>query len=260
MKHLLLSFLLVATSALADTEVIVTGKGKTCDQAIENAKIAAVDTAVGLWLTAEQDTDGKQYAERITSYSGGLITKYEVLTNECTNVTIKATVVPRSNRMISNSASLNKESLTQLQAQIENDIKREQALKQINDRSKAFAYDISKIELKHVNGETFVIIDGELHYQEKWLNDYIDLHQQAGYFNLLEFHKPIYVKLVGYSYNKKVFEEKYQYSSHNDFPLYGITRDGWVVVKPNAKRRIRLTFNVDSGIIMGVDKFVVTLI
>lgn len=259
MKYLLLSFLLVATAALADTEVIVTGKGKTCDQAIENAKIAAVDTAVGLWLTAERDTDGKQYAERITSYSGGLITKYEILTNECTNVTIKATVVPRSNRMVSNSAYVKKESLSQLQSQLENDVKRNAALNLLNDRSKAFVYNISTIEFKLIDGETLVIIEGELSYQEKWLNDYINLQQQAGRLNLTNFYKPVYVKLIGFKNNRKVFEHTYQYNTYNDFPLYAITPNG-IVIDYESRSKLRLTFNVESGKIMSVDKFEVNLL
>lgn len=260
MKYIILLLLLGASSALADTEVIVRGKGKTCEQAVENAKIAAVDTAVGLWLSAEQQTDGKQYAERITSYSGGLITKYEVLQNNCTDVTIKAVVVPRTNKMVSNSAYVKQEHLNQLQQQIENDKKRAEIIKQVSDRSKAFAYDISNIELKHVDGETFVVVTGVVHYQEKWLHDYQDLHEQAGGFNLPEFYKPLRVRLTGYNFNKKVFEEKYQYSSYDEFTLYGITRDGWVVINPDATNKIKLTFKVDSGKIMAVDKFEVNLL
>lgn len=283
MKRLILASALVSSTALADPSVllnviippmiyqsyredkapeekkpmsvVVTGQGKTCEQALENAKVLAVERVAGLWMTAERQTDGKDYNERITDYTGSLIKSYDIIDNQCTSITIEAQVVPRTNKIVSGGADVKKETRDHLQEKILNEKKRITAIKEIDDRSKAIVFDINDIELK----PNAMLITGDVYYQEKWKQDYYDLKKHAGKFNLDSFLKPIYVNVVGYNNGKQIYSERFQLN-YNNWVLYNVDRHGDVTLYPNRKDKIRLTFNVNSGKIMDVDRFVVNLI
>jgi hypothetical protein len=283
MKKLLLVSALVSTNALADPsvllqviippfiyessredkapeerqpmEVVATGVGKTCDQALENAKVAAVEKVSGLWMTAQRHTDGEKYNESITDYTGGVIKSYTIVSNECTKVTIDAQVVPRTNKIVSGGADVSQQTRGHLQEKIANEKKRLVAIQEVNNRNKAIAFDIKDIELI----PSKMSVTGEVFFQEKWKHDYYDLKKQAGKFTLDSFHKPIYVNVKGYNVGKEVFNQQYQLN-YDQWVLYQIQRDGDVTIYPDRKDTIKLTFPVDSGRIMTVDKFEVSLL
>ena len=239
--------------------VVATGRGKTCEQALENAKVIAVERVTGLWMIAERTTNGKEYNEKITDYTGGLVKSYTVVDNQCTQVTIEAQVVPRTNRIVTGSADVKREHLDTLQAKIANEKKRAVAIAEVDNRSKAIAVQIDNIEFKTKDNATYVVIDTTMTYQEKWKHDYYDLKKQAGSFNLESFAKPIRVVLRGKNYNDEVFTTTYQLN-YDEMDLFGTDREGRVTIFPNRVERIRLTFKVDSGKIMAVDKFEVNLL
>jgi hypothetical protein len=282
MKHLLLATALVATSVHANpivwiqatvpaiiTEfsredkfdktssitVTAVGKGKTCEQALENAKATAVEKAVGVWMSGEKTVDQDVYRERIVEYSGGLIKSYKVIRNECTTIEIQAEVVARSNKISTNSASVPQETRDHLKAKIENEKKRQVAIKEVNDRSKAIAFDIKNIEFQTDK----MVIVGEMYFQEKWKHDYNDLRSQTGNFILDSFHKRIHLNVKGYNLGKEVFNTRYQLH-YDGVDLYHVHESGKVAIYPNRRDIIKLTFPVDSSRIMDVDKFQVTIL
>ena len=281
MKRIILATLFVACSAHADplvllqvtipsllqqtfredkfaefppTTVEATGKGNTCDQALENAKRLAVDKAVGAWMYGERVVDQDKYREKMVEYSGGLIKSYSIVSNDCTTVTIKAEVVPRSNKINTNSAEVPQEVRDRLRDKIKNENSRRLAIAEVNDRTKAFGFAVNDVELDNDK----LVITGTMHYQDKWKNDYRDLRNQAGSFTLDSFYAPVYVDVKGYNLGKEIFSQRFQLNY--DVKLFATKNNGEVVIYPDRVDKIRLTFPVDSGRIMNVDKFVVRVI
>lgn len=239
--------------------VVTTGVGKTCDQALTNAKNSAVEKAVGVWMNSEAHSDMNSYSEKITQYSGGLIESYNIISNECNKVTIEATVISRSNKITTNSANIPNKTVDLLQQKIANEQKRQLAIKEVNDRSKAIGFEISNIEFKYIDSKTYVVVEGDMFFQDKWKHDYYDLMQQTNKFNLSSFDKPVKVALVGYNSNKEILNTTYQLN-YDGIELWWVERDGEVKIRPNKRDKIRLTFLVNSGIITSVDKLFVRVI
>jgi hypothetical protein len=231
------------------------GNGKTCEQALLNAKNTAIEKAVGVWMYGEKSVQQELYKERIVEYSGGLIKKYRVIRNDCTTVEIEAEVVSRINKIKTNSSDVSRETLERLHDKIENEKKRQAAIKEVNNRSKAIAFDIKEIEFE-INK---MIVVGEMSFQQKWKHDYYDLKKHAGIFTLDSFKKPIHIMVKGYNFGKEVFSAKYQLN-YNLIELYHVNDSGNVAIYANKKDMIKLTFPVDSGKIMNVEKFDVTIL
>lgn len=283
MKRLILASALVSSTALANPTVLlqiavppliyqayrddkepeektpmtvtVTGVGKTCEAALENAKVAAVDRVAGLWLSGVRKTDGESYNERIVDYTGGVIKSYTIVDNKCTQVTIEADVVPRTNKIVTGGASVTKQTRDHLREKVANEQKRLTAIQEVNNRSKAIAFDIKDIELMPEK----ISVTGSVFFQEKWKHDYYDLKKHSGVFTLDSFYAPIIVNVRGYKIGEEVFNARYQLS-YDSWKLYRIQDDGGVTIYPNRMDTIKLTFPVDSGILMAVDKFEVTLL
>lgn len=231
--------------------VVATGVGNTCEKALENAKVVAVDKVAGLWMSTERNTNGDNYNESITDYSGGIIKSYTIIDNQCNNVTIEAQVVPRSNKISSNSANVNNVR-EHLKSKIDNEHKRQLAIKEVNNRSKAIGFEIKDIQFEMNK----LIVSGKMFFNDKWKHDYHDLKSHAGSFNLDSFHKPVYVNLKGYNNGNVILDEKYQLD-YNRMQLYSIDREGKVTIYTNRSDELRLTFLVNSGKIVDVDKLVV---
>ena len=283
MKRLLLAMILVASNVQAEPSTVVwlqlvvpsflaeairedkfdtlkpatvtaTGTGKTCEQALSNAKQNAIGKAIGVWIHGERSVYENEYKESIIEYSGGLIQSYKILSDQCTRVEIEAVVVPRKNAIRVGSAHVTKEIKDTYNARIENEKQRQIAINKINDRSKAFVFDIKEMELFPEK----IVVVGELSYQEKWKYDYQELLKQAGQFNLDSFYKPFYVELRGYNIGKEIFRKRYQLNYEID--MYSIAPTGYVRIYPYNKDTIKLTFPISSGIIMNIDKFEVAIL
>lgn len=231
------------------------GVGKTCERALENAKTSAIDTAVGVWMSSEKNVYNSDYNEKIVEYSGGIIKSYKVLNNTCNTVEIEAEVIPRSNKVKTTSADISTEMKDTLKAKLENEKKRQIAIAEVNNRSKAIGFDIKDIEF--IGNK--VIITGDMFFQKKWVNDYLDLKKQAGGFILDNFHKPIKLNIIGTSNGKEVYSSIYQLN-YDGIELYRVENDDSVTIFPKKRDTIRLTFMMDSGIIMNVDKLTVRVL
>ena len=283
MKRLILASALVSSSALADPSVIAqiifppmiyqsyredkapeqkdpitvvaTGVGKTCDQALQNAKITAVDKVAGLWISGERHTDGKDYNEKIVDYTGGVIKSYTIVDNQCNKVTIEAEVVPRTNKITTGGATVSKETRTHLQEKLYNEQKRLLAIKEIDNRTKAIYFKIQDIEMT----PKVIIITGDVGYQDKWKQDYYDLKKHSGKFELESFTKPIMLNVKGFENGKEVFNKNFQ-MNYNNWVLYSYRQNGDVVIYPDRNDRIKLTFPVETSRIVDVDKFEVTIL
>ena len=78
MKWFWLILSLVVTSAQS-AEVMATGFGKTVDEALQNAKIAALEQVTGTFVTGRATLEGERHQSRIDQYNGGLIRTHQVI-------------------------------------------------------------------------------------------------------------------------------------------------------------------------------------
>jgi len=193
MKKLVLAFLLFAGVCNA-TEVVVTGYGATFEQALSNAKVVAVDKAVGSWVNGEQSYREGKYSERINSYSGGFVKDYEVISQSSGRVTIRANVSPREkNGMSTNSATVPLSVRKELAQREANQKKLKDSVKVLDNRSKAFGMDVEDIKYESVNNKTLVTIIGTIKYNQKWVSDLKELAAASGTRGMLYTNSPDYV-------------------------------------------------------------------
>jgi len=180
MKTLLALLLLSATTCSA-VEIVATGYGKTQQEALDNAKVAAVDRANGLWLNGQQNVRDGKYSEKITTYSGGVIRTYEVIDQTNERVTIKADVVPREkNGMGTNSVSVPPEVRRELGGRIDNQKRLKNAVQSMDDLSKAFNVVVRNVQYNNVGANTAVTASVEIGYNQKWIADLQELTKEVG--------------------------------------------------------------------------------
>lgn len=236
-----------------EATVTAAGFGETCDGALENAKKIAVEKVNGAWISGDRHVRDNLFSERISEYNGGLIRSYKVLRNDCTHVIIEAKVVPRSNRVHTNSGNVPKEVRTHLESRIENEKKLAQSVSYVDDRSSALAFDFDNVEYKPNNHTTKVVIDGKVYFQEKWVHDYFELNKQAYQKpQLNSFYKPLYVNVKGYDYGKEVFDVTFRF--YDDLQIYHIRPQG-VIIYPRRANEVRLNFNVPNDIVKNITQY-----
>jgi hypothetical protein len=180
-KKVLALCVMGAALSCSATEVVVTGYGKSYQSALDNAKVAAVDKANGLWLNSEQKvTDGK-HSERIVTYSGGVLTKFDIVSSTSDSVTIKADVQPREkNGMSTNSVNIPPSMRREVSGRIDNQKRLKDAVSSLNDKNKALSIIVSDVSYSEVGTNTKVTLTGKISYNQKWLEDLRELSQQVG--------------------------------------------------------------------------------
>lgn len=78
MKRWLVVLACLGLSAQA-AEVTVTGYGASVDEALANARTAAVGQVAGTFVTGQSTLEGDTYRSRTDEYNGGRIRKHEIL-------------------------------------------------------------------------------------------------------------------------------------------------------------------------------------
>jgi hypothetical protein len=203
MKTLLALLLLSATTCSA-VEIVATGYGKTQQEALDNAKVAAVDRANGLWLNGQQNVRDSKYSEKITTYSGGVIRTYEVIDQTNERVTIKADVVPREkNGMGTNSVSVPPEVRRELGGRIDNQKRLKNAVQSMDDLSKALNVVVRNVQYNNVGANTAVTASVEIGYNQKWIADLQELTKEVGvkqqyYRDDPQFAQGVFLSVVGH--------------------------------------------------------------
>ena len=84
MKILIWLICLIVRSALA-AEVEAVGYGRTAEEALNNAKTAAIEKIAGTFVTGRTQVENDNYRQRIDQYHGGRIRHYDVLRSEREN-------------------------------------------------------------------------------------------------------------------------------------------------------------------------------
>ena len=257
MRFLLLLLCFLSTPALA-LEVLAAGFGNNYAEALQNAKIVALDKVNGAWINGDSYVRNGMFSEKITQYNGGVIRTYEVMKNDTTFVIIKADVVPRaSNTMTTNSTTVPTEMSRELDGRRDNYKSRQEAIRVIDNRERALAFDTTNIRYENYGDDTIVIITGKVSLQKMWANSYAELFNAAGYFDMEGFYKPLYVSITGFDHGKIITNTTNRF--YDELSVYKIAPFG-VVVNPKVYDLVELKIKVKTDVLKSINTFTVNFI
>lgn len=176
MKRWLVLLACLSLSAQA-SEVTVTGYGTSVDEALSNARTAAVGQVAGTFVTGQSTLEGDAYRSRTDEYNGGRIRKQEILSVDEENglfvVRILADVdTDKVNTVIvSNGAEIDAKVADQLDKALDDDEKTRRIVEALDDPAQAFAVEVTKVTY-HNRGElTDLTVEGQVVYSPKWYDD-----------------------------------------------------------------------------------------
>ena len=176
MKWFLLILSLVVTSAQS-AEVMATGFGKTVDEALQNAKTAALEQVTGTFVTAQATLEGDHHHSRIDQYNGGLIRTHQVISvaeeDGLFIMLIKADVdTDKVNTVISSKGAEITESVAdQLEKARDDFEKTRRIVAALDEPAQAFAVRVTKVRYRNRGEMTDVEVDGEIVFNPKWYDD-----------------------------------------------------------------------------------------
>ena len=257
MRSLLILSLLFSAQVGA-VEVMSSACGNTYDEALTTAKVSAVDKVNGAWIHGDSYVRDNLFKETITQYNGGVIKTYEVLKQDSMCVIIKADVVPRSNKVETNSTEINTGTIIHLKSKLDDKDSLGKATKAIDSREKAIAFIADKTEFVALDRkDTGLRISGTLQFKEKWKSDYADLKKLAGSVNLESFKSDPQFELIGYDHGKEVYRTAFSYEG--EMNLYEVNRDR-VKVNLRSSEDVVLKFRVPTDKLEKMNKLEVRVL
>lgn len=176
MRSFLLVFLFVVTTAHS-AEVVVKGYGKTVEDALQNAKTAALELVAGTFVTGQASLEGERYQSRTAQYNGGLIRRHEIISveevGELVVVSIKADVdTDKVNTVVASSGAEITESVgVQLEKARDDFEKTRRIVAALDDPAQAFAVRVANVRYRNRGDMTDVEIDGVVVFNPKWYDD-----------------------------------------------------------------------------------------
>ena len=158
-------------------EVTVTGYGTSVDEALANARTAAVGQVAGTFVTGQSTLEGDAYRSRTDEYNGGRIRKHEILSVDEDHglfaVRILADVdTDKVNTVIiSNGAEIDAQVADQLDKARDDDEKTRRIVEVMDDPAQAFAAEVKKVTYRNRGELTDLVLQGQVVYSPKWYDD-----------------------------------------------------------------------------------------
>ena len=140
--------------------------------------------------------------------------------DDCKHIIIDADVVPQSNKVETNSASIPSDMFTHMMSKSENQRQLSKAAEVLNDRSKALSFKVNHVEFQYKGISTLVTIIGDLKLQEKWVNDYLALRKEASNFDLPIFDQPLMVNVKGFNTGKELTDNSFRIYDDQNLEVY----------------------------------------
>jgi SpoVK/Ycf46/Vps4 family AAA+-type ATPase len=200
MKKFLLIAMLVAFNAQADVTIVqASGTGDTCLKALAAAKRSALEKTNGSFLHSVERSENGSYNATIEEFSGGVIKSFKYLRDDCTFVIIEAQVVRRSNLVQFTSIDLKKDQIEHLKSQKDSDDKKQKAVRLIDNRREAvyFKPEVTTFNIIEGTSDVAVEVKGTFAFKDKWKEDYKDVREQFGWYNLASFSNDASVLITG---------------------------------------------------------------
>lgn len=185
MRWLLFAMALASSCAFA-TEVEVTGYGTTVQEAVIDAKAAAIDQVSGSFVAGQTSLQDGRYRSSITQYHGGLIKRDKILSiahrDGLVAVRLRADVDPdRVNDVgIFNGARIPPAVAMQMQHALERRDQLRRVVAALDDPAQAFTVKIEKIACHNMGTKTELVALFSVRYSPKWFDEVHALAKAAG--------------------------------------------------------------------------------
>lgn len=176
MKILIWLICLMVRGALA-AEVEAIGYGRTVEEALNNAKTAAIEKVAGTFVTGRTQVENDNYRQRIDQYHAGRIRHYDILRSETENslivIYIRADVdTDKVNTVaIDQGADIAAATVDQLNADRDEDERAWKILKALDDPSQAYVVRLLKTSYRNRGDKVDVTLEGVVFLNPKWVND-----------------------------------------------------------------------------------------
>lgn len=181
MRWLLLAAALLCQNLQAE-EVTVTGYGTTVDEALQNAKTAAVEQVAGTFITGTSTLEGDQYRSRTDQYNGGLIRRHEILSTIeqdglfAVRIQVDVDTTKVNSVIESNGAEITAPVADQIEKSRDDYEKTKRIVEALDDPAQAFAVQVKDVTYRNQGELTTIIAKIEFVYSPKW---YDDVHLMA---------------------------------------------------------------------------------
>lgn len=176
MKILIWLICLMVRSALA-TEVEAVGYGRTAEEALNNAKTAAIEKIAGTFVMGRTQVENDNYRQRIDQYHGGRIRHYEVLRSEREGGLIVTRILADVDTDKVNTVALNQgadispATIDQLHADRDDDQRARIILDVLDDPNQAYVVLLMKASYRNRGDKVDVTLEGSIVLNPKWVND-----------------------------------------------------------------------------------------
>lgn len=158
-------------------EVTATGYGKSVEEALANARIAAVGQVAGTFVTGRSTLEGDTYHSRTDAYNGGQISRHQILSVDEENglyaVRIRADVdTDKVNTVIvSDGAEIPALVTEQLDKARDDHEKTRKIVEALDDQAQAFAIEVTKVTYRNRGDFTDLTVEGQVVFSPKWYDD-----------------------------------------------------------------------------------------
>lgn len=176
MQRLLLLVCLLARGAAA-TEVEAIGYGSSAEEALNNAKTAAIEQVAGTFVTGRSQVDHGSYHQRIDQYHGGHIRHYEVLGSMSNDglivMRIRAEVDPdKVNAVaVNRGGDISAATVDQLNADREDARRTGRILDALDDPARAYVVQLLKTSYRNRGDKVAISLEGHVFLNPKWVDD-----------------------------------------------------------------------------------------
>ena len=164
-------------------EVEAVGYGRNAEEALNNAKTAAIEKIAGTFVTGRTQVEDESYRQRIDQYHAGRIRHYEIVrsdTEKGLNVTyIRADVDTDKVNMIATDqgANIAPATVDQLNVDRDDDQRTRKILGALDDPSQAYVVSLLKASYRNRGDKVDVTLEGAIFLNPKWVNDLKTLAQ-----------------------------------------------------------------------------------
>lgn len=176
MKCLLWLICLFVRGALA-VEVEAVGYGRNTEEALINAKTAAIEKVTGTFVTGRTALQEERFRQRIDQYHGGRIRRYDIVESETENglivTRIRAEVdTDKVNTVaLDQGADITSATVDQLNADRDEDQRARKILDALDDPSQAYVVRLLKTSYRNRGDKVDVALEGIVFLNPKWVND-----------------------------------------------------------------------------------------
>lgn len=176
MNRLLILLCLLSRGVLA-IEVEAVGHGSTAEEALNNAKTAAIEQVAGTFVTGRSQVENGSYRQRIDQYHGGRILHYEVVGSEAerglivTRIRADVDATKINDVAADKGADISPATVDQLSADRDDAQRAQNIVDALDDPAQAYVIRLLKTSYRNRGENIDVTLEGAVFLNPKWVDD-----------------------------------------------------------------------------------------